>query len=106
MSSGGPRQAKAAIQGASSAAAQGLWSSTAIMRRRRPADAEREGRADEAAAADAEPAARDLEAVVARPREALELEAELGAPPPVASIAPSTTCDSNPRPRAASLIAR
>jgi hypothetical protein len=41
-------------------------------------DAEVEGRANEAAAADAEPAAGDLEAVGGGPFEALELEGELG----------------------------
>ena len=65
-----PRQAKAAVQVPSPSAAHGLSSSSAIRRRRRSPSAQVQGRADEAVAADAEPAADDLEAVVASTRSA------------------------------------
>ena len=89
MPSWGPRQAKAAVQVRRRPADQGLWSSSAIRRRRRPSTRTwRVGRTKRRPR-DAEPAAGDLEAVVGRPLEALELERELGQRS--AGVAASTT---------------
>ena len=63
--SSAPRQAKAAVQTPSASGAQGLWSKERDQALAAAAELQVQGRAHEALAADAEPAAADFEAVVA-----------------------------------------